>query len=310
MSVQVSDLTPWDVFDKNTLAGTLTRAERNFGKHYGMETVLVDEPGPENFYHFLDRGASVLAVAHLDTVVSPRNRRARFYESKDGLVVNSGALDDRLGAYVILEMLPKLGIVTDVLLTVGEESGRSTAAHFEAPRQYDHIIEFDRGGMDVVLYQYHDDETVDRVERSGAVVGLGAFSDTAFLEHLGCKGINWGVGYHDYHSTRGYAYLDDTFDMVNLYRRFHAQNEGVFLEHVPKIRETYVADGDDEENSCDWDAEAAREWRSRTDPVDWDAFYEDEYERFLEWDHSNDNPTPAEIERATAAWGGGWDSVD
>lgn len=285
MSVQVCDPTAWEVFDRNALAGTLTRLERNFGKHYDMKTVKVPERAPEDFYHFLDRGSSVLAVAHLDTVVSPRDRKARFIETKDGLVVNSGALDDRLGAYVILEMLPKLGIETDVLLTVGEESGRSTAAHFEAPRQYDHVIEFDRGGTDVVLYQYHDDATVDRVESAGAEVGLGAFSDTAFLEHLGCKAINWGVGYHDYHSTRGFAYLDDTFAMVELYRRFHAQNAGVYLEHIPGS----LADEEDD------DADEARWERLQ---LQW----EQEWEQYRAWDYRNDDPTPEDIERAMEAW--------
>ena len=45
-------------------------------------------------------------------------------------MVHSGALDDRLGAYIILDLLPKLGINVDVLLTVGEEQGRSTANFF------------------------------------------------------------------------------------------------------------------------------------------------------------------------------------
>lgn len=300
MSVQVGVPNVWDVFDRNALAGTLTRAERNFGKHYDMETVKVPERAPEDFYHFLDRGSSVLAVAHLDTVVHASQRKARFLETNSGLVVNSGALDDRLGAYVILEMLPKLGIETDVLLTVGEESGRSTAAHFEPDRQYDHIIEFDRGGTDVVLYQYEDDETIQRVERAGAVVGVGAFSDTAFLEHLGCKGINWGVGYHDYHSTRGYAYLDDTFAMVELYRRFHAQNAGVFLEHIPK---TFRYSASEDEGG--WDELTEQEiWEREQER------WEREYEHYLEWDYRNDNPTPEDIERATRVWNGcSWDPI-
>lgn len=130
------------------------------------------------------------------------------------------------------------------------------------------------------------DDTIDRVEASGARVGIGAFSDTAFLEHLGCKGINWGVGYHDYHSTRGYAYLDDTFAMVDLYRRFHAQNEGVLLEHTPKPHRSL------------WD-----EWEDDTDD---EARWEREYERYLDWDYRNDDPTPEEIERAMSAWDTGW----
>lgn len=215
-------------FDRDTLARICAMHETEFGDAFDMETHRIDgvQKAPDDFYYFKDNGASVLAVAHLDTVVYHDQRGATFAETDAGLVVHSGALDDRLGAYTILDLLPKSGIVYDILLTVGEESGQSTAAFFEAEKDYDWIIEFDRGGMDVVMYQYDDETTRDAVRRTGARVGDGIFSDISYMEHLGIKGFNWGVGYHDYHSTRGHAYIDDYLEMIARYLKFHQHNYG------------------------------------------------------------------------------------
>lgn len=229
-------------YRQDDLARVLTMPERDFGKEFGMETVEVKreagyvkgftyEPDGDHF-HFRDNGARVLAVAHLDTVVAADRRAPRFYGTQAGPAVQSGALDDRLGAYVILKMLPALGIRTDVLLTTGEESGESTASEFEAGKDYDHVIEFDRGGTDVVMYQYDDAASRRAVQACGAPVGLGSFSDIAFMEHLGVKAFNWGAGYTgSYHSERGYAPLGDTFAMVAKYLRFSEQNAGRPMPH-------------------------------------------------------------------------------
>jgi len=236
-------------YDQDALAEILLADERDFGQRFGMHTQrtepkwkMYESCGPaEDYYHFRDNGSSVLAVAHLDTVVRPAARRAHFRNTGQGPAVVSGCLDDRLGAYVILDLLPKLGITTDVLLTVGEESGCSTAEQFTPPKGYDWVIEFDRGSStDVVMYQYEDDETSLLVEDAGADVGFGSFSDIAYLEHLGIKCFNWGVGYGgNYHSEQGYAFLFDTFRMVGKYLTFHEQNAGTRLEHKPEPKYPY-----------------------------------------------------------------------
>jgi acetylornithine deacetylase/succinyl-diaminopimelate desuccinylase-like protein len=208
--------------------------ERDFAEAFGMQTISVPQPAPDDFYLFKDNGASVLAVAHLDTVIAADRRRCRFVETEGaGTMVVSGALDDRLGAYIILELLPKLGIVYDVLLTVGEESGGSTAQFFNpGDMEYDWIIEFDRGGTDVVMYQFEDDEVAAMVKDAGARVGVGSFSDIAYMEHLGIKAFNWGVGYgHPDHGPRCHAFLEDTFEMVDHYLDFHRINRGTAMPH-------------------------------------------------------------------------------
>lgn len=221
-------------YRKHMLAQICTMPEERFGATFGMATVHVNQAKPADYYHYRDNGARVLAVAHLDTVVMRHRRAPAFYDTKNGPMIRSGALDDRLGAYVILGLLPKLGISTDVLLTVGEESAQSTAAFFEPAKDYDWVIEFDRAGTDVVMYQYEDGPSCRAVEASGARVGFGSYSDIAYLEHLGVKAFNWGVGYQgNYHSEHGFAYLNDTFGMVAKYLKFHEQNAGVTMPHDP-----------------------------------------------------------------------------
>lgn len=229
-------------YSQDQLARICMMDERDFGREFGMETVPVElkwtpkYSQPEDYYHFRDNGGSVLAVAHLDTVVDPAGRRPYFFNTDRGPFIRSGALDDRLGAYVILDLLPKLGIRHDVLLTVGEESCASTAEYFTTSKDYDWVIEFDRGSTsDVVMYQYEDLESQWAIEAAGAELGRGSFSDIAYLEHLGVKAFNWGVGYQgNYHSVRGFAYLNDTFAMVAKYMRFLAQNAGSRMEHKPE----------------------------------------------------------------------------
>jgi hypothetical protein len=253
-------------YRQDELSRVLTMPEKDFGAAFGMETTRVDRQlsadsckggTPPDYYHFKDNGSRVLAVAHLDTVVSPDRRAPLYISTRSGPYVRSGALDDRLGAYVILELLPKLGISCDQLLTVGEEDGESTASLFDNPgKTYDHVIEFDRGGTDVVMYQYDCRESRDAVKACGAEVGLGSFSDIAYLEHLGVKCFNWGAGYDgNYHSEHGYAYLNDTFGMVAKYAKFSQQNAGVAMPHEPDPYSGYDgyrwADGDGVPIECE-----------------------------------------------------------
>jgi hypothetical protein len=221
-----------EAFDRDLLGDVCVMPEEEFGEAYGLTRVNIPERDPrfnDHFYFFGDYGSRVLAVAHLDTVADADARVARFIHTEAGEVVFSRALDDRLGAYTILELLPEVGIEYDILLTVGEEMGSSTAEFFDAPegRTYDWIIEFDRGGTDVVLYQYEDATTIAATRATGAHVAQGIFSDISYMEHVGVKAWNWGVGYRDYHGPKSHAYLDDYFSMIARYLKFHQQNYGV-----------------------------------------------------------------------------------
>ncbi len=220
-------------FSQTALKRVCEMHETEFLEAYDMEHWIIESRQTDNFYLFKDNGAKVLAVAHLDTVMDHEDRTANFVNTAAGPVIFSGALDDRLGAYTILELLPKLGIQYDILLTVGEESGRSTAQYFTPPegKEYHWMIEFDRGGTDVVMYQYDDIEMRQLVSDSGARPNDGIFSDISYMEHLEIKGFNWGVGYRDYHGPKSHAFLDDYWKMITYYLKFHENNADTYLPH-------------------------------------------------------------------------------
>lgn len=228
-------------FDRAALKRVCEMHEHEFPTQYpDLGTYVTEERQYNNYFYFADRGSDILFVAHLDTVVHHEDRLCDFAETKAGPVVHSGTLDDRLGAYIGLELIPKLlgDNWADVLLTVGEESGQSTAEFFDPAlhaggKQYKWIIEFDRKGTDVVMYSYQDFETSARVRDIGAVVGHGSVSDISYMTGLGCKAFNWGTGYGgDYHSVKGYAYLMDTYKMVLLFLKFYAANKDTMLPHT------------------------------------------------------------------------------
>lgn len=220
-----------EAFDAARLIDICEREEREFAE---FGSVIECEPkwahagftAPESFYIYQDNGADILAIAHLDTVQS--NRGTTVTETKSGSkIVLSGALDDRLGAYVILDLLPKLGVKVDWLLTTGEETMSSTGVDFASDhvartgKQYKWMFQFDRTGTDVVMYDYDNETSRGHLRSVGFTVGNGSFSDISDMDGLGCIGFNFGVGYQDYHSARGYAWLDDTFGQVARFLRFY-----------------------------------------------------------------------------------------
>ena len=229
-------------FDAEALITTVEAPFEYFNK-FGTRYNIVDLKKHEQtfntkkepkFYIHKDNGSDVLGIAHLDTVQQDRGCSVVFSKTLGKLVL-SGGLDDRLGAYIILEMLPRLGITCDWLLTTDEEIGQSTAQHFEGEdKKYNWMFSFDRMGTDVVMYDYRTKELADLVEASGARTGHGSVSDISYLKHLGISGMNWGCGYQDYHSMRGHAYLFDTFKMLTSFVRFYQQNAETPLPYVQK----------------------------------------------------------------------------
>lgn len=250
-----------DNLDREKLATIATMHESDFESAFGLSRTEVREPmGHDDdgtFYLYRPSTGEdnrILAVAHLDTVIHHADRQCGFLETADGEVCYSGSLDDRLGAYTILDLMPKLGIEFDVLLTTGEEQGMSTAEFFDTPvdRAYNWMIEFDRGGSDVVAYQYEDNVLRAMVRESGTYMGQGSFSDISYLEHLGIKGLNWGVGYRDYHGPRGHVWMDEYVQMMAHFLSFHADNAGLALPHEPAPSHFHGHGFDDEadEDEC------------------------------------------------------------
>jgi hypothetical protein len=221
------------MIDPTTLSKVCQLPIKAFARTYGLTTHTVPQRKPADRYLFQDNGASVLFVAHLD-VVGP-DRRTTFADTPAGPVVFSRALDDRLGAYIGLHVLPSLGIDVDVLLTTGEETGQSTAAFFDPPREYDWMVSFDRGHRDVVMYDYETPALASLVEDCGMDVGKGSFSDICYLDHLGVSGFNWDAGYSLEHTKRCHAFFGDITHSVACFADFYAANAGTHLPSTPPV---------------------------------------------------------------------------
>ena len=162
---------------------------------------------PNGKYVYCDNSASILAVAHLDTVLSG----PRHFGSKKGNAckIYNAQLDDRLGVYTILDVLHTMDIHVDVLLTEGEESCRSTAEYFQPSKEYNWIVEFDRSGTDVVMYGYETSELRTILEGTGSQVGMGSYSDICEMEELRAAAFNWGIGYHNHHMMDCYFSIEE-----------------------------------------------------------------------------------------------------
>jgi len=194
----------------------------------------------------IDNGGSVLAVAHLDTVSSANPKWVGDYR------IQTPDLDDRLGVWVLLDLLPSLGVKGyDVLLCDSEEVGNSTAQYFPQTDSYNWLFEFDRAGMDVVTYQYGDSHWDGTLASYGFDVSYGAFSDISYLEHLGVKAVNVGVGYHQQHTSKCHADLRLTVANAMRFVEFYNDNRHTIFPHNVEYQKTTI-DWYDDEYFCPW----------------------------------------------------------
>ena len=182
----------------------------------GTTTVLQTQDGP--LVHRAT-GSNILGVAHMDFVGVPY----RFDVDVKARRIYTPRLDDRLGVFILLDLLPSFGVNLDLLLTDSEELGRSTASEF-TPKSHDYnwMVEFDRRGDGVVMYDYeYDDTWKDAIANHGFDVQFGSFSDISTLTGLGVCGMNVGVGYHHEHSSQCYMELSQLLKNLRLFFSFY-----------------------------------------------------------------------------------------
>ncbi len=187
----------------------------------------------------IDRGSKILGVAHMDTVARTPPKSVTWQQSKRHSlpVINSIQLDDRLGCWVLLDLLPAMGVEFDVLLSDGEERGASTADQFKPTREYNWGFEFDRAGTDTVLYDYDDDDTWrSALKAAGFDIQMGSFSDISSLTHVGCCFANFGVGYRYQHSPNCYACLDDTVTQAVEFEAWYKANKDTAYKYTHEDR--------------------------------------------------------------------------
>jgi hypothetical protein len=152
---------------------------------------------------YVDNGAPILLVAHVDTVQEPR------LDS-----VNRGAgFDDRLGVYLGHRLVRERPDLYDLLLTDFEESFASTGQYLAPSHDYNLVIELDRAGEDYVDYGLASDALHVALADAGFRQGVGSFSDVCLMSQLDCNKINLGLGTFDSHSRKS------GFDMRAFYRQ-------------------------------------------------------------------------------------------
>lgn len=270
---------------------------------------------------------TALGIAHVDTVFSDSfvSRYANLgLTSKDSAVskyltrsldpvkvldngdIQSGALDDRLGVSILLDILPIImpNFHFDVLLTDNEEIGQSTGEDFtdfiyskdcpegmfERACGYSFLFQFDRAGTDVVTYDYYNPEAEDYLEDAGWHIGMGAFSDICSMFSLGIWGANFGCGYHRQHSNQCYVDMDQLDINLRKFASFVRRTEGLVFDHVVQTKERFSYDDWTDYRSGNYSSKSSSYNTYNDDPVIMyaskeDPFYSQEDRAWAEdWD--------------------------
>jgi hypothetical protein len=195
-------------------------------KEYGF-TEFTTKNGKK--FWFKDNGSRVLGVAHADTVKPFRHfRPVKFAEDTK---IFCQTLDDRLGLYILLEYLQHAKIKIDILMTTDEEKMASTGLYFGPPKQYNWMFMFDRGGTDAVTYKYGDEQLKYKLGKHNFEHNIGTYSCITDMEHVGCKGINFGVGYHDNHGEYAWASRKELYSQLRKFIDFFREYETTFMPH-------------------------------------------------------------------------------
>lgn len=208
----------------NGIVSHCTRTRESYFRQYRKFTA----ESTRGRHIFLPRGGKVLAVAHLDTV-RESSPTCVYYNPPP--IVQSLNLDDRLGVWGILESLP---IDADILLTEGEEVGRSTALDFSPSRDYNWIFSLDRRGKNhAVLYQYDSPSLRDMLSAVGIDTQFGSFSDISSLDHLGVAGINFAIGYYNEHTLDCFANVKGVMRNLENFMRFYGEYGDTKIPYTP-----------------------------------------------------------------------------
>lgn len=176
--------------------------------------------------------ASVLLVAHIDTVTKAQLKNHHTTNTKSGkiTIANKKAdclgADDRAGIYTILEYIRIHGIANvSILFTHGEETGGiGISAFVKDKHKLDHIklaIEIDKGGEHNVACVYDDDDSKlqDYLTNLGYKLIWGSYTDICNLQDIGISAVNISANYYKQHTTSEYLIFSDiqkTIDLLHI----------------------------------------------------------------------------------------------
>lgn len=177
---------------------------------------------------YINNNSPILGIAHLDATMFPTHFAVGDVSFKPNhTCIFSPMVDDRLGVYTLLYLLPKLGINYDILLSEGEEVGDPTSRWFYTKKKYNWMFQFDRKGTDAVHYQFTAPNWLSALRKYFQRVNTGIFSDIAYMDHLNIQGVNVGTGYYDYTSQHAWASLDDLMDQTQRFKSFYDKYKDV-----------------------------------------------------------------------------------
>jgi hypothetical protein len=139
---------------------------------------------------YVDNGAPVLLVAHIDTVHTPR-----YVSPADG-----AGFDDRLGVCAAHQLVQAHPQWYDLLLTDYEEALATTAQYFRPSHEYNWVVELDREGEDYVDYGLASEDFHDAMVQHGFRQGIGSYTDICDMDYICASKVNIGIGTYRGHS--------------------------------------------------------------------------------------------------------------
>jgi len=151
-------------------------------------------------YIYVKRGANILGVAHVDTVLD--FKWADMITFPDGAkIIYSPSLDDRVGVWLLLELSHFMQF--DMVFTTDEEQGASTITDWQennSEKKYNWAFQFDRGYDDIALYDfYYNREFREDVSMTtGSGVDFGSYTCVSSLNKF-C-GMNIGKVFEGAHT--------------------------------------------------------------------------------------------------------------
>ena len=185
------------------------------------------------YIYVTNPNAKILVVAHLDFY--DLDYSFEVLEHDGDMLIFSPRLDDRLGVYTILSVLPSIGIEVDFLLTTNEEFGMSTALEFskneDVKEKYNWIVGLDRGGMKTVSYQYETRELNEKLLSCDLDVGKGSYSDIVDMECLNTAAFNLALGYRFEHKPSCYVRVSQYENQINRFAEFFERFEDERISH-------------------------------------------------------------------------------
>lgn len=202
------------MIDKNRLKEFWFRPTKHIFRDFN--NCVLDKGRIDKHRIFIDRGSDILVIAHLDTVKKPK------WNKLSHNILYASGLDDRLGCFLANQVAEELGL--DLLLTDHEERGGTTGM-FHTLKDYNWIVEFDRGGAGVVTYDLDCPEFLDALDEFFGVE-QGLYSDICSLDTTACC-INIGIGYdrRSAHSEDSFAELSVTADQIRRFKEFYAAHK-------------------------------------------------------------------------------------